>query len=159
MFCLGLAVIDKWHLRYFKLAFEISQWSKDPSTAVGAICVGTYGQILSQGYNGFPRGVLDLPQRLNEKETKYNFTIHAEMNCIYNASLSGISLNESKLYVYGLPICHECAKGVIQSGIKKVYCAYDASISHKWVDSWSISKTMFAEAGVLFRTFNNIDIK
>ena len=147
-------IIDKWHHRYFKIAAEIASWSKDPSTKIGAVCVGSSGQILSQGYNGFPRGIDDLPARLNDRETKYSFTIHAEMNCIYNASLSGISLNKSTLYVYGLPICHECAKGVLQSGIKKIYCAYDASIPVKWSDSWLMSKTLFTEAGIQFQVFN-----
>jgi dCMP deaminase len=151
-------ITDKWHNRYFKIAAEIATWSKDPSTKIGAVCVGSSGQILSQGYNGFPRGIDDLPARLNDRETKYSFTIHAEMNCIYNASLSGISLNDSTLYVYGLPICHECAKGVVQSGIKKIYCTYDASISHKWADSWLMSKTLFTEAGVQFQAFNIADV-
>lgn len=145
---------DKWHLRYLKIAAEIAQWSKDPSTKIGAVCIGTSGQILSQGYNGFPRGIRDLRARLKDRETKYTFTIHAEMNCIYNASLSGISLNGSSLYVYGLPICHECAKGVLQSGIKAVYCAYDTNISDKWSESWLLSEAMFNEAEIEFKTFN-----
>jgi len=149
---------DKWHLRYLKIAAEIAQWSKDPSTKIGAVCVGMSGQILSQGYNGFPRGIDDHDQRLNDRETKYKYTIHAEMNCIYNASLSGISLNGSSLYVYGLPICHECAKGVIQSGIKNVYCTF-ADLSDKWADSWVLSQAMFSEAKITFGIFNIDSVK
>ena len=109
----------KWQIRYLRLAQHISEWSKDPSTKVGAVAVGQHGQILSQGYNGFPRGVTDLEDRLEVRDSKYLYTIHAEMNCVFNASLSGVSLYGSSMYVYGLPICHECAKGVIQSGVKK----------------------------------------
>ncbi len=55
------------------MAKEVAQWSKDPNTKVGAIAVGEKGQILSQGYNGFPRGILDKPERLNDREVKYQF--------------------------------------------------------------------------------------
>ena len=151
--------MDKWTLRYLKMAKEIAQWSKDPSTKVGAVVVGEDGQILSQGYNGFPRGVHDLEERLHTREAKYRYTIHAEMNCVYNASLSGVSLKNSSIYVYGLPICHECAKGVIQSGIKRVFCVYDQELREKWAESWVYSLTMFDEAGVESQTFLTTDIK
>lgn len=147
-------VSNKWHHRYLKLAGHIAEWSKDPSTKVGAIVVGNHGQILSQGYNGFPRQVDDLEERLSVRGNKYLYTIHAEMNCIYNASLSGVSLDGASIYVYGLPICHECAKGVIQSGIKKVYCAHEDPLPEKWADSWNISRGMFMETGVYHELFD-----
>jgi len=74
----------KWQIRYLRLAQHISEWSKDPSTKVGAVAVGQHGQILSQGYNGFPRGVTDLEDRLEVRDSKYLYTIHAEMNCVFN---------------------------------------------------------------------------
>ena len=114
---------NKWDERYMAMAKEVAQWSKDPNTKVGAVAVGEKGQILSQGYNGFPRGIKDSPQRLNDRQTKYEFVVHAEMNVIYNATYSGVSLDGAKLYVYGLPVCSECAKGIIQVGIKEVYVA------------------------------------
>jgi len=104
------------------LAKQISSWSLDPSTKVGAVVVGKNGQIVSQGYNGFPRGVKDSPERLNTREEKYKYVVHAEMNCIYNACRNGASLNDTTLYVYGLPVCSECAKGVVQVGISKLLC-------------------------------------
>lgn len=146
--------MDKWSKRYLRLAKEISTWSKDPSTQVGAVVVGQYGQILSQGYNGFPRGVSDAQELLDNREFKYRLIIHAEMNCIYNASLSGISLAGSSIYVYGLPICHECAKGVIQSGIKKVFCAYSPDLRDKWGQSWGYSLNMFVETGIEVMTWD-----
>ena len=76
-----------WGDRYIHLAKEISTWSKDPSTKVGAVVIGNNGEVLSQGYNGFPRGIKDTPQRLKDREKKYNLVVHAEMNAIYNASL------------------------------------------------------------------------
>ena len=62
---------DKWDIRYLKLAKEVSKWSKDPSVQVGAIAVGEIGQVLAQGYNGFPRGVKDDMSRYEDRETKY----------------------------------------------------------------------------------------
>jgi dCMP deaminase len=108
-----------WHIKYLELARHISTWSKDPSTKVGAIAVGRIGQILATGYNGFPRGILD-DSRLDIREKKYELVVHAEMNAIYNATHNGISLNGATLYVWGLPICVECAKGITQVGINQV---------------------------------------
>ncbi len=112
--------LDKWDNRYLSLAKEVATWSKDPSTQVGAVTVGAKKEVLSQGFNGFPRGIKDTDERYNHRETKYKFVVHAEMNAIYNATYSGTSLDGATLYIYGLPICSECAKGIIQVGIKKV---------------------------------------
>ena len=98
-----------------ELARQISSWSKDPSKKIGAVVIGENGQVLAQGYNGFPRGVKDTEERYNNRETKYNYIVHAEMNAIYNASWNGVSLKDATIYIYGLPCCHECAKGIIQS--------------------------------------------
>jgi dCMP deaminase len=141
------------------MAKEVAGWSKDPSTKVGAVVVGADGQILSQGYNGFPRGINDAQELLDNREIKYRLTIHAEMNCIYNASLSGVSLKGSSIYVYGLPMCHECTKGIIQSGIKYVYCAYDPALREKWAESWGHSLLMFTELGMHIETFNADEVK
>lgn len=137
-----------WDEKYLNLAEHISSWSKDPSTKIGAVAIGKHGQILSTGYNGFPRKIDDLEDRLNNRELKYQYTIHAEMNCIYNASLTGISLEGSTLYVTGLPICSACALGVIQAGIKRVVMRYSSDIAEKWFNSAEQSVKMFMEAGV-----------
>jgi dCMP deaminase len=140
---------NKWEVRYMELAKSVSLWSKDPGSKIGAVIVGTDGQILSTGYNGFPRKLLDNSDRLNDRETKLKYTIHAEMNCIYNASLSGISLRDSILYVYGLPICSECAKGVIQSGITSIVISKSSiNKSEFWMNSWALSKQFFEEANI-----------
>ena len=82
-----------WDARYLDLAENVSSWSKDPSRKIGAVAVGSKGQILSQGYNGFPRGIDDSIERYNDKETKYRYVVHAEMNVVYNATYNGISLD------------------------------------------------------------------
>lgn len=144
---------EKWNKRYLKLAKEISTWSIDPSTKIGAIAVGDSGQVLAQGYNGFPRKVLDSPTRYNTRELKYKFVVHAEMNVIFNASLNGVSLKDSTLFIYGLHPCHECAKGIIQSGIAKVVIS-DRSSPDRWKESFDIAKTMLDEAGVYLETMS-----
>lgn len=141
--------MSKWDQRYLKLAYEVAQWSKDPSSKIGAITVGAKGQVLSQGFNGFPRGLKDDFTRLNDRELKYKFVVHAEMNTIYNATYNGVSLDGATLYVYGLPICSECAKGVIQVGIKRVVMPKQ-NIDPRWLDSWLTSMSFFDEAGVDF---------
>ena len=141
--------INKWYQRYMDLSEQVSTWSKDPNTKVGAVIVGAKGQILTQGYNGFPRGIKDTPKRLNDRPTKLKLVVHAEMNAIFNATYNGVSLDGATLFVYGLPICCECAKGIIQVGISKV--VIDSKCIDKrpeWKESWEISAQLFKEAGV-----------
>jgi dCMP deaminase len=143
-------MITKWDERFMRLAKEIATWSKDPSRQIGAITVDESRRILSTGYNGFPSRLNDSIERLNDREVKYKYIVHAEMNCIYNACQNGISLNGAKLYVWGLPVCSECAKGVIQVGISEVYCGHIDDSYHDsiWKASFETTKEMFAEAGV-----------
>jgi dCMP deaminase len=135
-----------WHNRYFKLAREISTWSKDPSTCIGAVIVGDKGQIISQGYNGFPRGIDDSQERYNDRPLKYKYVVHAEANAIYNAIHNGASTNGASIYISGLPVCHDCAKAIIQSGIKEVYM--DTAPSDRWTESCDFGFDMLKEAGV-----------
>ena len=119
--------------------------SKDPNTQVGACIVNTDKRIVGIGYNGFPQKLSDddFPW---EKEgsmlnTKYPYVVHAELNAILNAPRS---LKNTSIYVSLFP-CHECAKAIIQSGIKKVIYESD-----KYADTDSVlaSKRMLNEAGV-----------
>ena len=138
----------KWHDRYLELAQQIASWSKDPSSKIGAIAVGSKGQVLAQGYNGFPRGIEDSEIRFENKELKYKYVVHAEMNLIYNASYNGVSLDGSTVYVTGLPVCSECAKGLIQVGVREVIMPTQEDTTDKWVESFQLSKELFEEAGV-----------
>ena len=138
----------KWHDRYLELAQQIASWSKDPSSKIGAIAVGSKGQVLAQGYNGFPRGIEDSEIRFENKELKYKYVVHAEMNLIYNASYNGVSLDGSTVYVTGLPVCSECAKGLIQVGVREVIMPIQEDTPDKWVQSFKLSKELFEEAGV-----------
>ena len=84
-----------------------------------------------------------------DREAKYTKIVHAEMNAIYNASWNGVSLDGSDMYVYGLPVCHECAKAIIQVGIKRVIVPYKGTTPDKWKDSFELTKKFFKEAGVI----------
>ena len=139
---------NKWDIRFLELAKQVSTWSKDPSRQIGAIAVDDRS-VIAQGYNGFPRGIEDTEERYNDRPTKYKYIVHAEQNLIYNATYNGVSLDGSTLYVTGLPVCSECAKGVIQVGIRRVYMPKDFDIKG-WSESWELSASMFKEAGVYY---------
>jgi len=140
--------LSKWDERYIDIAKRIAAWSKDPSRKIGAVAVGSKGQILSQGYNGFPRGILDSSERYNNRERKYQLVVHAEMNVIYNATFNGVSLDGASMYVYGLPVCSECAKGIIQVGVRRVVILTEDVVPDIWTNSFKITEEVLSEAGV-----------
>ena len=76
--------LSKWDARFLELAVHISNWSKDPSTKVGSVIVSPDRRVLSMGYNGFPRGVVDTVERLEDRETKLRYVSHAERNALDN---------------------------------------------------------------------------
>lgn len=137
-----------------ELAKTAASWSKDPSTRVGAVAIGDKGQVLSTGYNGFPRGIEDTEDRLNTRELKYQFMVHAEMNCVYNATYNGVSLDKATLYIYGLPCCSQCALGIIQVGVKRVIMNDPHNHNPRWKDSWELTKELFEEAKVKWEFIN-----
>lgn len=139
----------KWDIRFMRLAQQISTWSKDPSSQIGAVIVNDEKRILATGYNGFPRGIEDSPERLNDREEKYPRIIHAEMNALMNALYSGVSVKGATLYVWGLPICSDCTKCVIQSGIQRIVMIQPDLAPEKWKDQyWKMSYPMYMEAGI-----------
>lgn len=137
----------KWDIRFLRLALEISSWSKDPSTKVGAIAVNTKRQIVSTGYNGFPRGIVDSESRYSDRETKYRYVVHAEMNVIYNACYNGAHLDGATIYATSLPICDKCADGIIQVGIRRAVMIRDVW-PEKWTRAWEMTAKKFDEAGI-----------
>lgn len=112
------------------------------------MAIGKHNQILSTGYNGFPRGIADTSERLNDRETKYKYVVHSELNLIFNACLNGVSLDDSILFVYGLPVCSECSKAIIQVGIKTVYYMTSGTVDAKWKESNILTEQNFKEAGI-----------
>ena len=142
--------INKWDSRWIEMAGIVSTWSKDPSTQIGAIAVKDK-RLISTGYNGFPRGIQDLDDRWNNREEKYKYVVHAEMNCIYNAAANGVSLKGSTVYVHGLPTCSECAKGLIQVGVKRVM-AFSQDTPDRWNKSDTLTEQLFEEAGIEYES-------
>ena len=146
-----------WDEYFMGIAMLAAKRSKDPSTQVGACIVSPDNIIISTGYNGMPKGCSDdeFPWERDgaaENDTKYPFVVHAELNAILNAN--GRDLRGSRLYVALFP-CNECAKAIIQSGIKEVIY-----LSDKYCDtpSNSASKRMLRAAGVNYiRMESNYD--
>ena len=135
-----------WDDYFMGVSLLAAERSKDPSTQVGACIVSNDNRILSTGYNGFPQGCSDdnFPWNRDESmgETKYNFVVHAELNAILNAG--GKSLVGSRIFVSLFP-CHECAKAIIQSGVKEVVYLSD---KYNGTVSDNASKRMLNAAGV-----------
>lgn len=134
-----------WMMRLMAMCELIATWSKDPSTKVGAVIVDKHKRILSTGYNGFPKGVEDTPDRYEDREIKYRMIRHAEANAVSFAkeSLEGATI-ASMFYP-----CAQCAGAIIQAGIKQVitYQPTDDYMS-RWSKEVEVASTMFNEAGV-----------
>lgn len=133
-----------WDEYFMGVALLAAKRSKDPNTQVGACIVDENNVILSTGYNGFPVGCSDdeFPWDREGEQTKYPYVVHAELNAILNAS--GKSLRGARIYVALFP-CNECAKAIIQSGIREV-----VYLSDKYADTpgTQASKLMLRSAGV-----------
>jgi len=132
-----------WDQRFFLLAHHVAQWSKDPSTKVGAVVVGRDRRCIALGYNGFPPGIADTTERLEDRETKYALTQHAERNVLDNAKFD---LEGSTLYAT-FAVCTECAKSIIAKRVARVVCPAPTD-REPWKTSATRAQALFAEAGV-----------
>lgn len=140
----------QWDEYFMGIALLSAKRSKDPSTQVGACIVDSKNnRILSVGYNGFPFGCSDDEFPWDREGdtlcTKYPYVVHAELNAILNNR--GVSLEGSKIYTALFP-CNECAKAIIQSGIKEVIYLSD---KYSDTDIVKASKKMLDKAGVVLR--------
>ena len=144
-----------WDEYFMGIALLTAMRSKDPSSQVGACIVSPENKILSLGYNGMPIGCDDdaMPwEREGEPlDTKYFYVCHAELNAILN--YGGGSLYGARVYVTLFP-CNECAKAIIQSGMKEVIYMQDKYADD---DMTVASKKMFDMAGVKYRQFEPKD--
>ena len=137
----------KWDRRFLFLARHIADWSKDPSTKVGCVVVGPDREIRSTGFNGFPRGIEDRQERLENRELKYPLICHAEENAIMHAARIGVSLRDCVAYVTWPP-CTRCARSLVQAGVKEVVYPAGLDIPDRWKADFEMSMSMFVEAGV-----------
>ena len=108
-----------WHRYFISIAYLVSMKSKDPSTKIGAVVVGDSNEIISTGYNGYPRNTTDSAEHYNDKNYKYNVISHAEENAILHCARMGVSTKNGRMYVPWMP-CSKCASQIIQSGITEV---------------------------------------
>jgi len=140
-----------WDQYFMGIAKLSAMRSKDPSTQVGACIVGNDNRILSIGYNGTPNGYDDSlfpwDREGNPLETKYMYVCHAEMNAILNYRGNRKELENAKVFVDLFP-CNECAKIIIQAGIKEVVYLCD---KYAKTDSVIASKRLFDSCGVKYR--------
>lgn len=133
----------KWDLFFLKTAESISCFSKDPSTKVGAVIIDHKRRIVGTGYNGFPRNIKDTKERYENRSLKYVYMIHAEVNAILN---SKIELENCIIYTYPFPPCSDCAKFIIQSGIRRVVSLN--YIPERWKSTMNVAMDMFKEAKI-----------
>jgi dCMP deaminase len=151
---------ESWPEFFMSMAFFVGMKSKDPLSKVGAVIVTNEHQIVSVGYNGFPRGVNDEDTKRHERPMKYWWSIHAERNSIYNASYTGASVKGCTLYTQWFP-CTVCAQTIINAGIKRVvhYYPRENGMGHQpsvnvgveredWARMAIESDMMFYESGV-----------
>ena len=134
----------EWNKWFLGLAQYISTASKDPSTKVGAVIVDEERRVVSLGYNGFPRGIEDTKERLENRDLKYKIVVHAERNALLFARgpIKGCTI-----FTYPMMPCAVCASMIIQSGIKKVVAP--KSDNPRWIQDMELSTKLFEEAGVV----------
>ena len=144
-------------VNYFRqLANTVKLKSKDKYTQIGVVIVGEDNEIVSTGYNSFPRGIDDRIDSRQERPEKYYWFEHAERNAIYNAARIGVSTRGTTMYLScGMP-CADCARGIINAGIKQIFCErVDVTKGEHWVESQERSYDMFIEADVDIRFYDD----
>jgi dCMP deaminase len=139
-----------WTEYFLNIAEQVKLKSKDQSTQIGAVIVGIDNEVLSTGYNSFPRGLDDSLQERQERPEKYFWFEHAERNAIYNAARVGTALKNSTIYLTSGVPCMDCARGIVNSGIKVVWCKRICTTKNKekWEESQLKSIQLLNECGV-----------
>ena len=141
--------VISWDQCFMNIAWMISERSKDPSTQAGAVIITPDNRVIGMGYNGFPRGIEKMTwERTGTlSKTKYAYVCHAEENAVYNSTIPVVG---SKIYCTLYP-CNECAKTLIQTGVKEII--YD---SDKYHDDqiWVAARKLFTAAKIKTRQFS-----
>ena len=142
-----------WSEYFFDLVGVVKQKSKDPSTQIGCVIVGKNHEILSTGFNGMPMRVTETEER-KQRPQKYSYYEHAERNAIYLAARRGTPLEGSVIYLQFYP-CADCARAIIQAGIKAVYLdkrmfssEQSASLDKRWAESMAAANYMFRDSNI-----------
>jgi dCMP deaminase len=135
---------EKWDKRFLGMAQLVSIWSKDPSTKVGAVITDGAKKIISLGYNGLPQWVEDKKEILSNREEKYKYIIHAEVNAILQANKSDFVAGT--IYTYPFLTCPQCAAMIIQAGIMRVV-SYKC-VDERWIPRIEDSKKLLDMADI-----------
>jgi len=152
----------KWDRHFLGQAFGMAKMSKDPRTKVGAVLVRDQRFPIMQGYNGFPEGFEDTPERLNDRDFKLDHVVHAEQNVISLCARHGIRTQGTTLFIaatddsgamWGGPPCIRCAVSCVQAGIQEIV-AYPTkpSLLTNWAESLEKARRLLYETGIIFRT-------
>lgn len=145
---MGQIYMNKWDFNFLSLAATVSNYSKDPSTKVGAVIVDDNHRIISMGYNGFPKGLKD-NERLNNRILKYQMVIHAEVNAILFAEKP---VEDCTIYTFPFMPCSNCSSVIIQKGIKRVVSV--PNNEERWTANFKQSEEMFKEVGIDLEIIN-----
>lgn len=151
---------ERWERHFLGMALYHSRMSKDPATRVGSVIVGPDRELLSAGFNGFPRGVVDSPDRLNNRDIKLKLVVHAEMNALLAAARTGMRLKGCTLFlaatddtglVWGGPPCTRCTVEIIQVGIEQIISFPSKPGPSKWHEDLAMAHVILQEAGIFYR--------
>ena len=144
-----------WNEYFINIAEQVKLKSKDNNTKIGVVLVGKNNEIVSTGYNSFPRGINDDVAERQEKPEKYFWFEHAERNCIYNAARIGVSTLGTTMYMTCGISCADCARAIISAGVEKIVLrSGKGAMSPKWQESAERSNQMFKEAGIIVEFFD-----
>lgn len=156
---------EKKDRHWLGMCVKASEQSKDPSTRVGSFILGPDYEVRSSGYNGFPRGIKD-DHRLQDRETKLNLVVHAELNALLAAARVGTPLKGCTLFlaatdqsgeVWGGPPCTRCSVHIIQSGIDEIVSYTPKSVPSRWHADLQVARGILDEAGVLYREYRPVE--
>lgn len=146
-------------VKFFKLTRYMADiFSKDPSRKVGCMLLAPDSlQILSLGYNGFPRGVDETKEERWKRPAKYQFVQHSECNALCNACRSGIG-TEGSIAVITLYPCCGCCRSLIQAGIETIVTQTPDFEDPNWGEEFKVSKVMLEEAGVTMMFIDDAEL-
>ena len=149
----------RWVEYFYNIAEQVKEKSKDNRTKIGAVIVGKDKEIVSTGYNSFPRGIDDWKPERQERPEKYYWFEHAERNAIYNAARIGVSTKGCTMYLTCGMVCADCARAIINAGIVRIFLKRGGGAkSDKWLESAARSEMMFEEAGVSVQYYDDVTI-
>lgn len=136
--------MNKWDIRFLQLARLVASWSKDPSTKTGAV-IANYKQFIAAGYNGFPQGMVDAPERYANREEKYSRIIHCEINALIFAGKVPFG---STLYTWPFMSCDRCVVQMLQAGVRRFVAPSPSEDAlTRWGSAFERTKDYITECG------------